>query len=174
MTKSRGIRHVLKGDTCGKCGPVEPVEYMERLRCPNWPRLPQNRRTDPALLVNHMIEDVDTATRNATCRICGPVVAQKRADGYRCPNRVSNHRHNHLMNRYKISEADYSAMYDKQEGRCAICRTELPLLHVDHVHVTGVVRGLLCGKCNRGIGMFNDDPETLVAAARYLQGGDAT
>lgn len=52
-------------------------------------------------------------------------------------------------------------------GRCDICGgTEA--LCVDHCHVRGNARGLLCGACNKGLGFFRDDPRLLRAAATYL------
>lgn len=62
-------------------------------------------------------------------------------------------------------------MLDRQGGACAIClqvRTET--LHVDHCHATGAVRGLLCGACNRALGLLNDDPGLIRRAADYLDG----
>jgi len=62
-------------------------------------------------------------------------------------------------------------MLDEQEGVCAICRrppSAMTHLAVDHDHSTGVVRGLLCGACNLGLGNFRDDPDLLWRANQYL------
>ena len=60
----------------------------------------------------------------------------------------------------------------QQEGRCAICsRHESEFkkrLHVDHDHVTGSIRGLLCQQCNVGLGNFADSCERLTNAKDYL------
>ncbi|GAC1646590.1 MAG: hypothetical protein NVS9B15_04750 [Acidobacteriaceae bacterium] len=57
-----------------------------------------------------------------------------------------------------------------QNGLCAICRKPtVGRLHVDHDALTGAVRALLCGSCNRAIGLFDHNPETLRAAAIYLE-----
>lgn len=81
-----------------------------------------------------------------------------------------------LRKRYGIGEDDYYRMLDEQDGRCAICGTDQPSRsqegrrwNVDHDHETGAVRGLLCGRCNLGIGKFDDDIEHLIAAILYLE-----
>lgn len=73
-----------------------------------------------------------------------------------------------LKSKYGLTVADYEALYDQQQGRCAICR-RVPVgrLHVDHDHATRVVRGLLCRSCNMGLGHFDGAAELLRAAA-YL------
>lgn len=75
--------------------------------------------------------------------------------------------------KYGITEEQYSEMYDKQEGRCAICgisQDELSTpLHIDHDHKTEKTRKLLCMKCNRGLGFLNDDVELLLKAVEYLR-----
>ena len=65
-------------------------------------------------------------------------------------------------------------MLVEQGGGCAICGREAweercGKLHVDHCHASGKVRGLLCEKCNHGIGEFRDDPVLLVQAVAYLE-----
>lgn len=63
----------------------------------------------------------------------------------------------------------YDRMFKDQGGVCAICKeSDGVRLHMDHDHKTLVIRGLLCGKCNRGIGMFNDCPELMIYAAEYV------
>lgn len=62
-------------------------------------------------------------------------------------------------------------MYAMQQAKCAICDTKpdkYPGLVVDHCHTTGKVRGLLCTKCNLGLGHFKDNKEALAKAALYL------
>jgi hypothetical protein len=80
-------------------------------------------------------------------------------------------RHRQTVSRYGITLEEYAAMFAAQDGRCAVCRTPggVRRLSVDHHHQTGQVRELLCGKCNVGIGQFNEDPELLTLAIRYLE-----
>src|SRR5262245_38034966 len=70
---------------------------------------------------------------------------------------------------YGISWADYETMFERQGGACAICKRTGLTLCVDHCHLTGEVRGLLCIRCNSAIGFCSDDPALLQAAAAYLQ-----
>ena len=74
---------------------------------------------------------------------------------------------------YGINDDQYYELLRSQGGVCAIClKTCLTgqRLSVDHDHKTGLVRGLLCHNCNHGLGKFKDDPELLLAAAKYLSG----
>lgn len=61
--------------------------------------------------------------------------------------------------------------YDRQNGRCAICKIEVALISsaIDHNHETGEFRGVLCKQCNRALGMFKDSPFVLKEALKYLQ-----
>jgi len=74
---------------------------------------------------------------------------------------------------YGITVEDYNTMFKEQEGKCLICKgtdsfSRSKHLHVDHCHKTGKVRGLLCNKCNQGIGAFNDNIKLLEVAITYL------
>lgn len=78
----------------------------------------------------------------------------------------------YLKKHYGIGLADYTAMLEKQDNRCAICGNHHDgnrALAVDHCHETKRVRGLLCTNCNRGLGHYRDDPVLLENAARYLR-----
>ena len=72
---------------------------------------------------------------------------------------------------YGISVEDYERMLALQNGACAICKKKPKrrLLCLDHCHRTGKLRGLLCGKCNSGLGFYDDDPIRTQAAADYLK-----
>lgn len=67
-------------------------------------------------------------------------------------------------------------MHERQEGCCGICSIPISLDrnapnpgHVDHDHTNGNPRQLLCGNCNRGLGLFFDNPEFLREAADYIE-----
>lgn len=72
----------------------------------------------------------------------------------------------------------YDAMLQAQNGVCRICKRpervksrngSIMRLAIDHCHVTGAVRGLLCNGCNTALGKANDDPHLLRAMADYLE-----
>ena len=78
-----------------------------------------------------------------------------------------------LPSRYHgFTYTEVLARLAKQGGGCGICAITTPgnaRWHGDHDHVTGKFRGVLCGRCNMGLGLFRDDPKLLVAARRYLK-----
>lgn len=81
-----------------------------------------------------------------------------------------------LLTKYGITDAQVTFLMRKQHGTCAICSVSLVWgskasygACVDHCHLTGTVRGLLCYHCNRGLGLFMDNPAFLEAAASYLK-----
>ena len=71
-----------------------------------------------------------------------------------------------------MESSPYAYMLGDQKGVCKICKkvcTSGRALAIDHDHKTGLVRGLLCGKCNRGLGLFDDNVNLLLKAANYLK-----
>jgi Recombination endonuclease VII len=87
------------------------------------------------------------------------------------PDKLKNAR---LKKTYGIGLKDYIIMYERQNKRCKIClkldtgSVTKSRLCVDHCHITGKIRGLLCDKCNKGLGLFNDNAELLTTALRYI------
>lgn len=105
------------------------------------------------------------------CKPCRKVATQRHAID---PQRK---REAQMRRLYGIGVTEYDAMFEEQQGLCAICgmteqMTRLGVtrgLCVDHDHETGKVRGLLCAACNFAIGKFQDDPTRLRSAAEYLE-----
>jgi Recombination endonuclease VII len=86
------------------------------------------------------------------------------------PKHQEIHRRSDLKQLYGISVEEYAALLAAQHDVCAICKKkDRKRLSVDHCHDTRTVRGLLCTKCNLGLGYFDDDPERLRAAIAYLK-----
>jgi len=86
-------------------------------------------------------------------------------------------RNTYLITEYGITLVEYREMAALQNGLCAICGEVCKsgrVLAVDHDHVTGVNRGLLCIRCNNGLGNFRDDLDLLTAAINYLSHEGAT
>src|SRR5574343_1926316 len=81
-------------------------------------------------------------------------------------------RESHLNEKFGITSEYYEEMLDRQDGVCAICGREDKgrRLAVDHCHDTGRVRGLLCNRCNRAIGLFRESPSIIGNALHYLVG----
>lgn len=83
------------------------------------------------------------------------------------PDKTKAHR---LKAKYKMSKETYDAMLIKQSGMCAAngCQPTSRGLFVDHDHVTGKIRGLLCQHCNTALGHAKDNVDILIGLARYL------
>lgn len=118
------------------------------------------------------------------CAVCGSDFQpqQKRGVGRIYCSRACREKQKYRRtkdNRTEKYRADYNALAEKQNHRCAICGAEeksrdrwngrTRRLAIDHCHTTGKVRGLLCTGCNSALGHMQDDPERLRAAADYLE-----
>lgn len=101
-----------------------------------------------------------------TCRNCMNAAARK------------HYRKSYLKDRYGITQQIYDDLLKEQKGVCAICNNietringlskKSNVLSVDHNHITGKVRGLLCHLCNSAIGKLRDSSNLLRKAADYL------
>lgn len=148
---------------CRKCGPVKLCRVSKDYRCES-----QSRETPTERLQNHIMVSKDIISMTGVCRKCGPVALYKKTNSkYYCETQERHLRSVHLLKRYGLSETEFDQMAIEQDGLCSICRKKPTLLHVDHVG--DKVRGLLCGNCNRGIGLFYDSTDNLQAAIAYLE-----
>jgi hypothetical protein len=132
------------------------------------PVLPDGYARCPACDTIKPLDDFGTRTGPRTGRVsyCYPCFNRiKEASRQRVHGGSRNY---HLRRRYGITAADADAMSAAQGGRCALCR-ERPAEHVDHDHLTGQVRGMLCFCCNQGLGNFRDRADVLQAAIGYLE-----
>lgn len=94
---------------------------------------------------------------------------ERNREAYGRAARISQYKH-----RYGLTP-EALALLQQTQTHCPICGRALvwdgPKFskpHVDHDHATGKVRGLLCGRCNVGLGSFDDEPARLLRAAEYL------
>lgn len=69
---------------------------------------------------------------------------------------------------YGIDAQEFTAMLDAQGGGCAVCSGTSKKFHIDHDHVTGMVRGILCHNCNVSIGLLGEDDARMRALADYV------
>lgn len=96
----------------------------------------------------------------------------------RAKNRTKHDRKSKLKKKYGLTEQAFAALLAAQQGCCAICSVELTCVlpqkrntaHVDHDHITGRVRGVLCMLCNNALGSLRDDPNIAARAVEYLGG----
>ena len=105
------------------------------------------------------------------CKSCTAAAARARyiVMGGRAAQRAAQ-----LKRDYGLAPEDFDEILKSQDGVCALCdappsRGDMGTLHVDHDHTTGEIRGLLCGRCNRALGLLQDKPELLREAIRYLE-----
>jgi uncharacterized CHY-type Zn-finger protein len=115
--------------------------------------------------------NAQTTARHVVARAADPSYHTKRSSVWRHAN-PDKVRLSHLRRVYGITAEQYETMVLVQENACALCHvafTKTPL--VDHDHITGRIRGLLCAGCNNILGLARDSAERLRAAADYLERG---
>lgn len=102
--------------------------------------------------------------------LCGQVAVRSKGDGrWACAIQVAGYSKVNSQKVIKRRKQNRLSILAEQDWKCAICKEDLEDGHLDHNHGTDLVRSVLCLKCNAGIGLFNEDPATLRAAAAYLE-----
>lgn len=96
-----------------------------------------------------------------------PAILAKQAE-YRKTDLAKRRKRELRLSSYGLTLEQFESMLLEQSHTCAICKRRRRL-HVDHDHSTNRVRGLLCGPCNRLLGLAGDDPEVLSNAEKYLR-----
>jgi len=109
---------------------------------------------------------------HAYCKLCDKARASKYYYANKHTQRSKNtYRKGRLKYTYNITPEEYEKMFIQQKGCCAICINPCEQnkhLYIDHCHVTGKIRGLLCNNCNLGIGNLKHDISILQNAIKYL------
>ncbi len=130
------------------------------------------------------------------CYLCKPCDNERKREQYKKPevrkkhnictslyrktiNGKKNALKGRLKNLYGIMVEDYDKLFNSQNGLCAICGKKevwidvrtgtLARLAIDHDHKNGKIRGLLCRKCNAGLGSFKDNADILDKASVYVR-----
>ena len=105
-------------------------------------------------------------------------IAQYRKNEQKHPNYANRIKQANLRKSFGMTLEQYNKLFEKQDGKCACCGVhQLELdraLAVDHCHETKMVRGLLCNRCNRVLGMVEDNVEILKNLSEYVENNLAT
>lgn len=113
--------------------------------------------------------------RHAYCRPCATENTRewRKKNPEKFAAQKKRTRRNKRFAKYSISEWEYEDLLEIQGGLCAICRIDLTKAdrepHIDHCHDSLKVRGILCGSCNIGLGMFKDSIDVMKKAINYLE-----
>lgn len=110
--------------------------------------------------------------------LCKPCASNRTKEWFK--NNPEQHFFNQIKAKYGINKQDYLMMVEKQNNKCAICgeeeeqvnvwkRDQKRRLAIDHNHITGEIRGLLCYRCNTTLGKLNEDVELLKNMIIYLE-----
>lgn len=117
--------------------------------------------------------------KNKPCKECSKMFSPLAPSQLYCSGDCSSKgfTRKYLRKEYGISYEEYMKMYNLHDGKCHICqqrgfridKNQKLDLAVDHCHTTGIVRGMLCHNCNRGLGLFQDNINYLLNAVDYLE-----
>lgn len=168
--KRKAVRIPVARKTCPSCEatytPAAPAQKWCSLKCGSRSRQREYQG----------LKGPQSITRS--CAYCGEGFSSADGRVYYCGDECARTAKSlrESYRRYGITMEEYRALWLRQGGKCAICkkpeRTQRNrLLTIDHDHQTGHIRGLLCSQCNRAIGLLQDDPKVIQAAALYVRNG---
>lgn len=102
----------------------------------------------------HLITDVDEEARTGHCANCGPVRVKRKGTRWACWELESRWHRGHEA--WRLPPQERADLLDSQGGACAICGKSVKLV-LDHDHLTGAPRGLLCPRCNMRLAAMEDE-----------------
>lgn len=153
------------------------IEYEKQYRLNNKEKIKQYRiNNKEKIKENNKIRYIKNIDKNKELRKIYNMNNKEKINTSRKRYATKNKnqiRNNHIKSRYGITLEQYNEMFKLQEEKCLICNKHQNEFNkafaIDHDHKTGKIRGLLCHKCNSGLGSFNDSIETLQHAIDYLK-----
>ena len=126
--------------------------------------------------------------KKGICRYCGKPTSSikynrcsncRKEDDRTEENKQDYKRNWYRLKKYNLSPMEFEVFWIAFKGKCGICNIELinpvqsrgqpdNVVVIDHDHKTGKIRGLLCGSCNKGLGLFKDNKESLIKAIMWI------
>lgn len=164
----------FEGVPCVRCGST--TRYVNCRKCVDC----NNKRNTDKINKRKALAAFQGITFDGKpCKKCGGTLRYtKNPSCVQCLNARTNahyHKNKQELNRQRRMQypqmrygVDAEKMLNQQQGKCAICKDILVKYHIDHSHASGLVRGLLCSKCNQGIGLLRENITIFQNAIDYL------
>jgi hypothetical protein len=177
---------------CSKCGlykslcdfyPDKRLPYSRRSACIGCSLEDISRRQQ-----KYKSREIDDSTTDYICCFCNQIKSScsfhkdrnnPRGRSYYCRECFNLYQRRRSTLRYGLTYEEFESLLKKQSGKCAICKCEEDpdpraiRFSIDHNHITGEVRGLLCSNCNRAVGLLQDNPDIIDAAAIYIRSSES-
>lgn len=156
----RNERYLAQGEDlapCGRCGVKTKLSGSGSC----YPCLRIQGLRECGLCKKTLSQFLDFHPKRSACKIC--------ERGHADLTKAERARDRSLRKKYGLNLESFKAILQAQGGVCAICKRIPQEPVVDHSHITGRVRGILCHACNIGIGNLQDSPAILESAQAYLR-----
>lgn len=162
--KCSGTLRYKIGDRCFKCKGAYSVKYSQR------PHVKEKHLADQR---QPQRKEYQILWRRANKQRLKQYFQEHDKKRDKTPERQRQHRNRRLIRQYGMSLQEYEQILAQQNNGCAICgnppeKAYAKVLHVDHCHDSGKVRGLLCDNCNHLLGNAKDNVAILLRAVEYL------